>query len=88
MLYPAPGTTADDEAFIARSYWQPIGPGLLILAPLGVAYYADTKWVLAVGIGVILIMLNEIAARLYDICMRVRRTNLILGSDPRMPSPS
>ena len=46
MLYPATGTTADDETFIARSYWQPIGVGLLILAPLGVAYYADTKWVL------------------------------------------
>jgi hypothetical protein len=88
MLYPATGTTADDETFIARSYWQPIGVGLLILAPLGVAYYADTKWVLAVGIGVMLIMLNEIAARLYDICIRVQRTNLILSSDPRMPSPS
>ena len=57
------------------------GVGLLILVLFVVAYYADTKWLLAVGIGLVLIMLNEIDAHLYDICIRLRRTNLILSGD-------
>jgi hypothetical protein len=84
MLYAAPGTPEDDEAFIARKYRRQLidlGLILIILIPLGVAYYADTKWVLAVGIGVILIVLNEIDARLYDLCIRVRRINIIAAEN-------
>ena len=56
-MYPLPDALADDEALILRYYRQRrIGPALwFILVPLGVAYYADTKWVLAVGIGLMLV---------------------------------
>jgi hypothetical protein len=79
-MHWAPETTTDDERFIARGYQTWLTP-LLALIPFGVASYADTKWVVATGFAVTLYLVHEIGGRLYDLCIRARRTNLLLSQE-------
>jgi hypothetical protein len=76
-MFHAPETSTDDERFISNGYGQWQGP-VMALIPFAVANYADTKWVVATGFALGILLLNEIGGRLYDLCIRLRRTNLIL----------
>ena len=73
----APETSADDERVIAVGYQRWITP-LLVALPLGTAYFAEMKWVIAVGFATLLVVSHESGGRLYDLCIRLRRTNALL----------
>jgi hypothetical protein len=75
-----PKTIAEDERVIGKGYqsWPSI---TLIAAPLVAAHYLDVKWVAAIGLGSILLQLHEINGRLHDLCIRLRRTNLLLAPE-------
>jgi len=77
LLTVAPETPADDERVIAAGYQRWLTP-LLIALPLGTAYFAEMKWVIAVGFAAILAIAHESGGRLYDLCIRLRRTNALL----------
>jgi hypothetical protein len=69
---------SEDEHVIGKGYQ--LGLNLLLMAaPLGVAYFSDIKWVVATGFAVAFPMLNEIGGRLYDLCIRMRRTNILIS---------
>jgi hypothetical protein len=72
-----PESMADDEHVIAAGYhrWE-----LLVLGaiPIIVAFFAETKWVVAAGFAIVLIWAYQTEGRLYDLCIRARRTNLLL----------
>lgn len=72
-----PKNPAEDEQRIASGYRSWV---MLALAgtPTIAAYFFDTKTVLAVGFGLLLALLWEIGGRLHDLCIRHRRTNLLL----------
>lgn len=76
-----PETPEDDERVIAAGYrhWL-IGP--LVASPLATAWIADIKWVVAVGFVASLYLLNNADARLHDLCIRLRRSNLLLRKKP------
>jgi len=73
-----PSTASEDEQVIGKGYRQWISP-LLIAAPLVTALFADTKWVVAVGFTVVIVFASEAGGRLHDLCIRLRRTNIILS---------
>jgi hypothetical protein len=57
--------------------------GVLVAVPLLVAGVADLKWVVAVGFSAGLALLHEAGGRLHDLCIRARRTNVLLNE--RLP---
>jgi hypothetical protein len=73
-----PIDTGEDERVIGRAYQTWLTP-VYFAAPLVAAHYVDLKWVVAWGIGVALAQLHETGGRLHDLCIRLRRTNLILA---------
>lgn len=72
-----PTNMAEDEHKIGNAYQTWLGP-IYFLAPLLAVQYLEMKWVIALGIGAALVNLHEIGGRLYDLCIRLRRTNVIL----------
>ena len=72
-----PANMKEDEHVIGRNYKPGLGV-LLAIAPIAAAQYADTKWVVAIGFAIALPLLNETNGRLYDLCIRLRRTNLLI----------
>jgi hypothetical protein len=78
LLSVGPETEADDEQVIARGYkaWLPML--ILIAFMLGVAWFSDVKWVLTAGFAVVIALAHQTDGRLHDLCVRVRRTNLLL----------
>lgn len=77
LLTVGPASMADDEHRIGAGYQRRLGP-IYVAVPLVVASFTDTKWVVAVGCAAILAMLHEAGGRLHDLCIRARRTNLLL----------
>jgi hypothetical protein len=73
-----PTDMAEDERRIGRGYQTWLGP-VLAAAPLLVASQAETKWVVAVGFSAGLFLLHEAGGRLHDLCIRARRTNILLN---------
>lgn len=73
-----PETMQGDEQKIGKNYKPWLGL-LYTLIPLITAHYFDTKWVVASGFAVLLFELNDISGRLFDLCIRLRRTNIILN---------
>jgi len=67
----------EDEHRIGKAYQTWLAP-VLIAGPLVATLYLEQKWVVAIGIGVALAMLHEISGRLHDLCIRLRRTNILL----------
>jgi hypothetical protein len=56
------------------------------MAPFVVASFADTKWVIAVGLSVVIASLYALCTGLDEISVRLKRTNLLLaGSRPEYP---
>jgi hypothetical protein len=78
LLSVGPETEADDEQVIARGYkaWLPML--ILVTVVLGVAWFTNVKWVLAAGFAVVIGLAHQMDGRLHDLCVRVRRTNLLL----------
>ena len=79
LLSVGPQDMREDEHVIGRGYLLGAN-SILFLIPLGVAYFADVKWVVAAGFAVALPMLNEVGGRLHDLCIRLRRTNILISS--------
>ena len=78
-----PAGMTEDERRIGRGYQTWLGP-VLAAAPLLVAAFAETKWVVAVGFAAGLCLLHEAGGRLHDLCIRARRTNILLNE--RLPN--
>lgn len=74
-----PSTPSEDEQVIGAGYKIWLAP-LMIAAPFVTAYFADTKWVVAVGFAVVISLSNEAGGRLHDLCIRLRRTNILLSN--------
>lgn len=72
-----PANMAEDEQKIGSAYQTWLGP-ILLAAPLIIASFADTKWVVATGFAVLLVQQHEAGGRLHDLCIRLRRTNVLL----------
>ena len=72
-----PETMAEDEKRIGRAYQTWLAP-IYFLAPLIAVQYLELKWVIALGIGAALVNLHEIGGWLHDLCIRLRRTNILL----------
>ena len=70
---------ADDEKKIGQGYrkWQSLVPAAII----GLTWReGDTKDLIAVGLFLGFYYLDQIEARLFDLCVRIRRTNLLLSA--------
>jgi hypothetical protein len=72
-----PADMAEDERRIGKGYQKWMG-GALFALPLVVAQLVDTKWVIAAGFAAALLLMHEVGGRLHDICIRLRRTNILL----------
>jgi len=72
-----PVSMAEDEQKIGSAYQTWLVP-VYFLAPLAATQYLEMKWVIALGIGAALVNLHEIGGRLHDLCIRLRRTNILL----------
>ena len=77
LLSVAPEGMGEDEQVIAKHYkdwivWVPP------VVPLAAAHFVEVKWVIALGVAAIAPALIAVEQRLYDLCIRVRRTNELL----------
>lgn len=72
-----PESATEDERVIGKAYQAWLGP-VYIAGPIIATSYLETKWVIAGSLGVALVMLHEIGGRLHDLCIRLRRTNILL----------
>ena len=80
LLSVAPADMHEDEQRIGAGYRRSlmlvVGGAVPIVAT---AYFFDLKWVLVVGLVVVINAINNTEARLYDLCIRLRRTNALLS---------
>ena len=72
-----PESMGEDEHSIGKAYQTWLAP-LFMVGPLVATQYLEQKWVIAIGVGMALVMLHEIGGRLHDLCIRLRRTNILL----------
>jgi hypothetical protein len=72
-----PESMSEDERVIGRSYKTWIWPLLLLAPPMAVSFLPPHTVAFACA-GVALVFLHEIGGRLHDLCIRQRRTNLLL----------
>jgi hypothetical protein len=72
-----PVDMGEDERAIGKAYQLNL---TLVYAaiPFGVAYFADLKWVIAASAAVLIVQGHEAGGRLHDLCIRLRRTNILL----------
>ncbi|MGX5827156.1 hypothetical protein [Mesorhizobium sp. 43Arga] len=73
---------ADDEKVIGAGYQRWLAP-VLVAIPLVAAYYLDIKWVMAISAAILIFMALESGGRQHDLCIRLRRTNLLLAEKNR-----
>ncbi|NIJ16493.1 hypothetical protein [Sphingobium vermicomposti] len=72
-----PESTAQDERVIGKAYHVHLLP-LMAAIPLAIAYFFDLKWVVAVSAALIIAQGHEAGGRLHEMCIRLRRTNILL----------
>lgn len=72
-----PSDMGEDEHKIGKAYQTWLGPVLMVV-PFVVANYADIEWVVATGFAVLMLQQHESGGRLHDLCIRLRRTNILL----------
>lgn len=78
-----PNNMVEDEHKIGEGYKLWVSP-LLCALPMATASFAsDIKWTIAVSAAVVIGLLHEAGGRLYDLCIRLRRTNLLLADPAR-----
>ena len=78
LLSVGPSDAADDERVIAKGYQLWKAP-ILAAVPVATAYFADIKWVIAISAALLIAEAHKAGGRLHDLCIRHRRTNLILS---------
>ena len=79
LLSTGPRDAREDEEKIGKGYMQWLTPFLLLWPVVG-AQYLDFKTVALWSLGIALVMLHEIGGRLHDLCIRLRRTNMLLNA--------
>jgi hypothetical protein len=81
LLSVGPESTSDDERVIAKGYTN-YAPhiGALILVAL-VHNFGSTKELIGAGLIVIVFIGLFIEGRLHDLCIRLRRTNILLAQN-------
>jgi hypothetical protein len=78
MLRADQRTMADDETEIKKAYWQGHTQAVLMgAAVLGASYFGE-KIAFAAAALVVIYLLNDIIDRLYDLTIRLSRTNELL----------
>ena len=79
LLSVGPETPSDDEQVIAKGYTSkgPVLAAIVIIA-LAIAF-GNVKTVIGVGLVVMVILGFFIEGRLHDLCIRVRRANILLN---------
>lgn len=81
-----PESMLEDERTIGCGYQRNL---LAVMAaiPLATAYFADIKWVIAVSAALLVAQGHEAGGRLHDLCIRLRRTNILLRDLIGRPHP-
>jgi hypothetical protein len=80
LLSVGPSDSAQDEQVIGAGYQRFAGL-LIAAAPLVLAEFVSTKWLIAICAALALAELHEAGGRLHDLCIRLRRTNLLLRTE-------
>ena len=90
LLSVAPENMAEDEQHIARGYrsgWKTLMVAAAIM--FGTAHFAtEIKWVVAVGFVLVVAVIIEAEGRLYDLCIRLKRTNSLIQDSTTTPKES
>jgi len=68
---------AEDEQKIGKAYQTWLIP-MFMFGPVLAAVYLPPDKVVFVCVGLGLAMLHEIGGRLHDLCIRLRRTNILV----------
>lgn len=78
LLSVGPESPKEDEQQIAKGYRS---QGAIIAAVLMLtgAYFFDERLVMPVGFALVMVGLSAIDARLFDLCIRLRRANALLS---------
>ena len=76
-LTVGPKSSYEDEKVIGAGYQQWLALFLFPAPAIALGYF-DTKMTAGFCIGAALVMLHEIGGRLHDLCIRTRRTNILL----------
>ena len=73
----APETPQEDELKIGKGYqvWLNV---ILLAGPIIAFQFLSFEYVVVGSIGVALLLLHEAGGRLYELCIRLRRTNVLL----------
>jgi hypothetical protein len=72
-----PETVHDDERAIGKAYMTWAAP-LYLVGPVIASHYLPAQDVAFVCVGLALVNLHEIGGRLHDLCIRARRTNILI----------
>lgn len=76
---PPPDNVNGDEVRISHRYRDNLWNLIFIpLIMLPTALYLDTKYVIAVGFSLVIIMIGASDARSYDLSVRLRRATILL----------
>jgi len=79
LLGFAPKDMGDDEQTIADGYRSSWKVSIVAAAIIGAAtYYGEVKHVVAAGAFITFVAVTAAEGRLYDLCIRLRRTNELL----------
>lgn len=75
LLSVSPKTMSEDEHVIAKGYKKQTGITLFIILAGFASTYLDLKYVVAAGCLIIFGAVTFCEARLYDLCIRLKRSN-------------
>jgi hypothetical protein len=77
--YHSPPNMEEDEITIKAGYGLGWFEWLVVAIPFVAAQFADLKWVVAAGFGALIVVCIFLQGRMYDVCVRLRRTNILLN---------
>ncbi len=85
LLSVGPESASDDERVIAKGYtnYSPHIGALILLA--SVYYFGSIKELICAGFVVVVFIALYIEGRLHDLCIRLRRTNILLAQNTTQP---
>ena len=78
LLYVSPKDVVQDEQFIAKGYRKQLIIMVVVLAAGWASTYVDLKTVIVAGFLTIFCAVSFAESRLYDLCVRIKRTNYLL----------
>ena len=82
LLSVGPKSQAEDEMIIGKAYRSgQRQSAIFFVAIAATAYYTELKYVLALGFILVLFSASSIENRVYDLCIRLRRTNILLSQN-------